>query len=300
MGWTEYSKTHKTIKEFFEQLWNSEDDKIKKTVLAAAQVGFTEAYAAIEFLDKVTNEREVFAATYLIQYMPKSYYNFAYKDMTEHSGPGMFRCPEKIMKLLTPLKDSNEFATKWREANWDRINKAKAQRKKGPKFKVGDTVVFRRPIKFTNGAAYSQLKVAKTKPLRFTDGTSTFFGPSLITIKRSTLNYLLEKIIPAGIPVELEPQVPDLTLTGYPKYVDPWSDKEHTCIGWAVGPNGWEWYLLEVVDKKQHIYYAFVHGYEDEFGNVSTKELLENGIQVVVNPKKLQEIMPPVGWKKVA
>ncbi len=52
MGWTTYRKTHKTIKEFFEQQWNSEDDKIKKTVLAAAQVGFTEAYAAIEFLNK--------------------------------------------------------------------------------------------------------------------------------------------------------------------------------------------------------------------------------------------------------
>ena len=305
MGWTTYRKTHKTIKEFFEQQWNQEDAEFKKTVLEAAQVGFTEAYAAIEFLNKKTGEREVFAATYLIHYNKGYDYNFGYKDMTEHCGPGMYKCPEKIMKLLTPLPETNEeggvkWATEWRAANWLRINEAKAQRKKGPQFKVGDTVVFRKPIKFTNGTTHSQLKVAKTKPLRFTDGTSTFFGPSLLTIRKSTVNYLLDKIIPAGIPVESEPQVPDLTLTGYPKYVDPWSNEEHTCIRWAVGPNGWEWYLLEIVDKKNHIYYSFVHGDADEFGDVSAKELLDNGIQLVVDPKKLQEIMPPVGWKKVA
>ena len=52
MGWTTYHKTHKTIKEFFEQQWNQEDANTKKTVLAAAQVKFTEAYAAIEILNK--------------------------------------------------------------------------------------------------------------------------------------------------------------------------------------------------------------------------------------------------------
>jgi hypothetical protein len=168
------------------------------------------------------------------------------------------------------------------------------------RFKIGDVVVFRKHIKFGNGTEHTQLKVVTTKPLRFTDGTSNFFGMNRYQIRRDSLNYLLKEILPAGTALELEPQVSDLALTGYPKYVDPWSNKEHTCIGWAVGPNGWEWYLLEVVDKKQHIYYGFVHGDADEFGDVSAKELLENGIQLVVDPKKLQEIMPPVGWKKVA
>lgn len=308
MGWTQTSKTHNTIKEFFEQQVNYENEEFKQTILDAAQVGFTEAYAAVERIIKSSGERTVFALAYMIQYT-KGYYDFGYKDMSEHMGPGICRCPERILKLLTPLPepsgkdDSTEWARQWRENCWARINEAKERRKQrrknGPRFKEGDTVIFRRPLRFSDGSSRDKLKVLSTKPLRFTDGTASFFGPNSFKLRRDTLDYYLKEIVPAGTEVKLEPQVPDLEQNGYPKYVDE-HGHEQTCIGWAVGQNGWEWYAFDIVDKDNHIYFGFVHGFEDEYGNFSSMELQENGIEFITNPDKLNEIAPPVGWTKVA
>jgi len=305
MGWTFCYKNHKTIKEFFEKQWTRDDETAKVTVLDAAQVGFSEAYAAIEHINKQTNEREVFAATYMIRYQHNSCYNFGYKDMTEHVGPGMYRCPERIMKLLTPIPDSeeecgNKWANNWRRENWERINKAKEQRKKGPKFKIGDVVVFKEPMQFSNGSKHSQLTVISTKPLRFTDNTMNEFGYSTrYKLSKCSLEYDIDKIIPAE---EVQPKIPlpDLSKTGYPTYVDPYGNK-HKCIGWGISLRiGWEWYAFKLEDKKNHIYFGFVHGIEDEFGSFSAKELIELGARFEVDPNKLQELQPPVGWKKVA
>lgn len=43
--------------------------------------------------------------------------------MDETCGPGMYNCPERIMKLLTPTE--HKYAIEWRKNMWEIINKRK-------------------------------------------------------------------------------------------------------------------------------------------------------------------------------
>lgn len=51
-------------------------------------------------------------------------------------------------------------------------------------------------------------------------------------------------------------------------------------------------------DEFEDIYFGYVMGDEDEWGDFSTSELKENGIKFYTEPKDLQAIMPPQGWTK--
>jgi len=183
MGWTEQYETPKNIEEFFEQQANYENDKVKSRVLLTAKVGWTEAYAAVEYIHKDTDEREVYALTYMIQYYKNGH--FGYKDMSEHCGPNICNCPEKILKLLTPLKqdgkNANEWAQAWRDKCWAQIER----KKKGRGLKVGTVVKFKEPLHFSNGYTRQELTIQSVKPLRFTDGRNFF------RIRRSALPNLI-------------------------------------------------------------------------------------------------------------
>jgi len=226
--------------------------------------------------------------------------------MDETCGPIMHDCPERIMKLLTPIakpenKDSGkQWARNWRAKNWKEIRKRKRNRRKGGQFKVGDTVVFRRPMQFSNGTERKELKVKSTRPLRFTDGTCNDFGfEASYKIKRATIDCMLEKIIPASKPHE--PEVIEYDTKDCPIYIDDF-DHEHKILGWASGMprSNWEWYATKCVDKKEQIYYGFVMGFEYEWGTFSVKELTELGIRFITNPEELNQIMPPPKWRKVS
>jgi hypothetical protein len=85
-------------------------------------------------------------------------------------------------------------------------------------------------------------------------------------------------------------------MANFPVFIDKYK-KEHTCYGWGVSlQNGWEWYAFEPI--KNDIAYGFVHGFEDEWGSFSLKELKEYKVFFTQNPVKLNEIDPPVGWTK--
>lgn len=89
------------------------------------------------------------------------------------------------------------------------------------------------------------------------------------------------------------------TKTEYPRYKSK-EGQQYSCIGWSVClRNGWEHYAFELVDKENEIYFGFVHGWEDEFGDFSAQELRENGINFITDPRKLNQIAPPVGWTRV-
>lgn len=173
MGWTEQFTQPANIEVFFEQQANFENANVKSRLLLAMKVGWQEAYAAVEYIHKDTNKREVYALTYMIRYYNNGH--FGYKDMSEHCGPNICNCPEKILKLLTPLEkdgsNSNEWAQAWRDRCWANVNK----RKKGRGLKVGTVVKFKEPIHFSNGYTRQELIVHSTKPLRFTDGDKNFF-----------------------------------------------------------------------------------------------------------------------------
>lgn len=146
MGWTSF-EMHRPIKVWFKEQYS--DDKYE--VLDIAFIKFTQLYAAIR--NKATGE--VYCATYMISYAHKSFDNFAYKSMTEHMGPNISECPERILKLLTPLtgEDTEGYAKEWRERCWRKIEKAKELKK--AKNKV---IMTENPLSFNNGRHYQYFK----------------------------------------------------------------------------------------------------------------------------------------------
>lgn len=83
--------------------------------------------------------------------------------MDESMGPCERTCPEKILKLLTPLDPadpSNRYAVEWRNDCWERIKKAKERKR----FKPGDIIEFESSFAFTNGSEASVFKVVSLKP----------------------------------------------------------------------------------------------------------------------------------------
>jgi len=164
MGWTYTIKARgETIRDFFARELGFQTERRTVKLLDCAVVNLREAYLAFEDIDHTTGKREVFAVVCLIHYYPKSYHNFGYKDMEESVGPYNYKCPERILKLLTPT--TNEFALKWRKKCWERIERIKSM----PKFSNGDILEFEEPIKFADGTSRSRLEVVNKRRLRFQD-----------------------------------------------------------------------------------------------------------------------------------
>jgi hypothetical protein len=89
-----------------------------------------------------------------------------------------------------------------------------------------------------------------------------------------------------------------MTKTMYPKFKSP-EGKEYTCIGWACDlRTSWEWYAFELVNKAHDIYFGYVLGFENEWGDFSAQELKENGIKFHTDSEDLNDIMPPIGWER--
>lgn len=154
MGWSAFH-LDEPVKDWFIRGFNQ-----RAEVLATSLVKFQTLYAAIR--DKETGQ--VWCATYLINFQPKEYDNFAYKNLDEFDGPCRYDCPERILKLLTPLNDELDpegYARNWREKCWIRINAQKEQAKIIRKAKTKDCVLMSKEIlKFTNGCEYQYFKKA--------------------------------------------------------------------------------------------------------------------------------------------
>ena len=137
MGWDYTHKPkHLTTKEFLLHhsgalSWTNEPAIY--TVLDTAIVNLRTFYAAVERVDKATQERQVWAAVFLLDYAPKERHNFGWKSMDETMGPNEAACPERILDLLTPT--SNEYALTWRSRCRAKI----AERKSRPKLREGVT-----------------------------------------------------------------------------------------------------------------------------------------------------------------
>lgn len=131
MGWTFQAKPD-NVKAYLDEGLTWTNDYGTRRVLASAIVAAREYYAAVEHVHP-SGKREVWAATYLLQFVPKAYdgLTFGYKDMTEHMGPYIWRCPEKILALLT--ETDNEYANRWRE----KCREYHAHRASAPKLEPG-------------------------------------------------------------------------------------------------------------------------------------------------------------------
>jgi hypothetical protein len=127
-------------------------------VIACASF-LTEIYLAYE-VQRPGEEKIVTALICKIDWEPrnKEGHTFGYKEMSEDCGPCQTRCPERILKLLTPTE--NKYAQDWRNECWENIKKAKER----PRFKPGDIIEFATAIGFSNGTKYTRFKVEKVHP----------------------------------------------------------------------------------------------------------------------------------------
>jgi hypothetical protein len=170
MGWTYvYKPKNKSIREFFEERFNYEDNGKYGKVLDCAVVNLKTAYIAYEIGD-TQGKREVIAVVCALNFAPNSYYNFGYKDMDETMGPYLYDCPERILKLLTPTE--HEWAKEWREKCWERIRakKARPRLKKGMVIKFADSIVFR------SGKEEDTFRVVDPRKLTFESAGKGYFG----------------------------------------------------------------------------------------------------------------------------
>jgi hypothetical protein len=181
MGWTSFNLPKGTVKEWFKKTWE-EGDKYK--VIDSALVNRSTMYGAIE---KVST-KEIFCAVFLIRWS-KGYYNFSYKDMTEHVGPCECACPKRIMELLTELAPTSEYAIAWRKRVQEYWNKKANVNKL-----ANDSIIkTNEAIRFTNGSDYQYFKKEGS---RFIAGAMAgdVFIPLLAVRFRGLNNYKYEVV----------------------------------------------------------------------------------------------------------
>ena len=133
MGWTTtYKPKGEPVLDFFMRngvLRWGDDNPNTYRVLDSALVSMSTFYAAVEQVNKETGKRIVWAAVILVRFSRDPHNrdnNFGWKDMDESCGPYETKCPERILKLLTPT--DNEYALSWRKACWANIEKCKARK----------------------------------------------------------------------------------------------------------------------------------------------------------------------------
>ena len=107
--------------------------------LDGARAGTT-VYLAVRSTDNNTGRSYVFAAVILIRNSKKD--GFGYKDQDEGMGPHQYDCPQRIMRLLSPIADlpHARYSADWRTgvAAWHDQNRNRRQRRNS--LRVGNVV----------------------------------------------------------------------------------------------------------------------------------------------------------------
>ncbi len=138
MGWTWlYRPKGKPLRAFFDQEFSREGWKLLD---CASTLGVS--YLAVQ---------SVGAYVVLTAHRPKDDFNFGYKDMAESMGPHESRCPERILKLLTPT--DSEYALEWRKRCYDYLEKAHRP------VSSGDIIRFAKPLAFVDETEHQTFKL---------------------------------------------------------------------------------------------------------------------------------------------
>jgi hypothetical protein len=115
MGWLFQNDKlrHQTPVEYITREFTYESATTSATVISAAAVGGT-IYAAVRNHDKTTGKSYVFCAVVLFKNNERD--GFGHKDMTEAMGPCEVACPDRIMRLLSPITDipNPGYTADWR------------------------------------------------------------------------------------------------------------------------------------------------------------------------------------------
>lgn len=196
MGWSSVNKMRgESISDFMRSQvlkWkNSDQERIHYNVLDIAIVNLSECYAAVEQRDTKTGHVEVFAAVVKFHLTPKSHFNLTYKSMTEHEGPNISNCPERILEKLTST--DSEGAKQWRQRCADKIKTSKDF-----SIKTGDKVVFNQPISFQNGCSEKSFKVYSITGKRITLQADSEFNSFLAILSR---DFIKDRFRSSGLSV---------------------------------------------------------------------------------------------------
>lgn len=130
--------------------YNYDCDTHTLQTLAGARAGRA-VYLAVRSTIKETGHSYVFAAVILISNTKKD--GFGYKDQDESMGPNDCACPERIMRLLSPVAALPHagYAPEWRArvAAWHDQQRAHRQRRSS--LRVGSTVTLPDELRFSGG-----------------------------------------------------------------------------------------------------------------------------------------------------
>jgi hypothetical protein len=148
-------------------------------------------YIAVRSTDKTSGRTFVFAAVILISNTRK--HGFGYKDMEESMGPNQCDCPERIMRLLSPIADIPYpgHATEWRARVAARRAEKRRHRDLRNSLRVGSTVALQAAVRFPGGAAASTFCVSyfrrKTPIFVSLDGPEFYCRLTAATLAAATI-----------------------------------------------------------------------------------------------------------------
>jgi len=113
MGWLYKHDSVDDPVAYLTDQYNHDGEHRTYRVLTAARVANT-VYMAVKITEKTTGNSYVLAAVILISNTRK--HGFGYKDMDETVGPCERACPDRVMRLLSPIEDipNPGYAAEWR------------------------------------------------------------------------------------------------------------------------------------------------------------------------------------------
>lgn len=138
--------------------YNHDGEQRTYCVLAAARVSNT-VYMAVKVTEKATRKHYVLAAVVLISNTRK--HGFGYKDMDETVGPCECACPDRIMRLLSPINDIPKpgYAADWRERVAAHKQAAAMLRAKRMSLQPGSIVKLDHEVSFRDGTTAAAFRM---------------------------------------------------------------------------------------------------------------------------------------------
>jgi hypothetical protein len=139
--------------------YNYDCDTHTLQTLDGARAGNT-VYLAVRSTVKKTGHSHVFAAVILICNTRKD--GFGHKDQDESMGPHQYDCPQRIMRLLSPVADLPHpgYAADWRAGVAARHDENRKRRQRRNSLRVGSTVTLPDAVRFPGGITAKCFRVA--------------------------------------------------------------------------------------------------------------------------------------------
>jgi hypothetical protein len=170
MGWLYRRDPITNPVAYLTTLYDRDGDQTTNKVLAAARGGNT-VYLALKSTDKGTGRSFVTAIVILISNTRQ--HGFGYKDMDESMGPHQCACPNRLMRLLSPVADLPHpgYAAEWRARVAAHHNAAAALRTKRASLRPGSIVTLDREVSFRDGTTAAAFRLC------FVRGKMPIFEP---------------------------------------------------------------------------------------------------------------------------